>query len=131
MASPKKRTRVDARHEISARGSATKRQAKRNGSDIVGDNNSGEGSGSVRSNTRIEKRKLADLIPFPSQATYFDDLSDEDLKRLADDIRRNGLREIIEVLPANAAGFPAGTIVRGHQRKRALVSLGISESLVR
>ena len=65
-----------------------------------------------------EKRNLADLIDHPLQSSYFDALSDHELRALADDIGRNGLKNLIEILPANAAGLPANTIIDGHQRRR-------------
>src|SRR3954447_19008823 len=68
---------------------------------------------------RRETRRLKDLKPFPSQPMYFDDLSDHELKALAADVKQNGLRNPIEVLPNNRAGYPADTILSGHQRTRA------------
>lgn len=76
-------------------------------------------------------RKLGDLKDFPLQRQFFDDLSEHDLRALADDIERNGLRQRIEVLPPeNKAGLPADTIISGHQRKRALELLGETETVV-
>ena len=82
---------------------------------------------------RIERRKLRDLIPFPTQQQYFGDLSDHELAALADDIRRNGLRQPPEILPANNAGLPPDTVVTGHQRIRALRRLGdtVVDTIVR
>lgn len=77
--------------------------------------------------TKLEKRKLEKLLPFPLQATYYDPLSEHDLAALADDIRRNGLRQPIEILPRNAAGHPPNTILRGHQRQLALLLNGETE----
>src|SRR3954470_12962193 len=79
---------------------------------------------------RREKRLLGDLKPFPSQPRYFDDLSDHELKALAADVKQNGLRSPIEVLPKNRAGYPADTIISGHQRKRALELNGEAEATV-
>jgi ParB-like chromosome segregation protein Spo0J len=79
---------------------------------------------------KTEVRKLKDLKPFPLQADFFDELSAPDLKALADDIARNGLRQPIQVLPKNDAGYPADTVIAGHQRKRALESLGRTEAEV-
>ena len=77
-----------------------------------------------------ETRKLKDLRPHPMQAVYFGDLSEADLKALADDIRRNGLRHPIEVLPENKAGHPPNTTLKGHQRTRALLRNGVTETEV-
>ena len=79
---------------------------------------------------RNEKRQLKDLIPFPVQKDFFDDLSEEDLQVLADNIARNGLRHNIEVLPENKAGYPPNTILTGHQRLRALLLNDESEAEV-
>jgi ParB-like chromosome segregation protein Spo0J len=77
-----------------------------------------------------EMRKLKDLKPFPLQAEFFDDLSPHDLSQLAADIERNGLLNPIRILPKNAAGYPANTILSGHQRVRALIQNGKTEVLV-
>ena len=61
----------------------------------------------------LEHRKLASLKPHPLQAQTFGDLPDHELRALADDIQRNGLRQNIEVLVD-------GTILKGHQRVRAI-----------
>jgi hypothetical protein len=79
------------------------------------------------SGARVEKRKLSDLIPFPSQARFFADLLDDKLRRLAALIERDGVHPMIQVLPKNIAGFAENTIVRGHQRVRALKLLEFSE----
>jgi ParB-like chromosome segregation protein Spo0J len=70
-----------------------------------------------------EKRRLGCLRPHPLQRVYFDDLSPDDLEALAEDIRRNGLRQPPEVLPD-------GTILDGHQRVSALRRLGETETIV-
>ena len=75
-----------------------------------------------------ERRSLKSLKPFPDQHWMFDSLSDTDLAGLARDIQRNGLKTPIEVLPRNRAGLPAGTILRGHQRLRALRLNGETEA---
>src|SRR4051812_38496624 len=68
-----------------------------------------------------EDRRLDQLIEHPQQQDYFDHLSDHDLKALAADIKRNGLRQPIQIMPPdNTAGLPANTILDGHQRRRAL-----------
>jgi ParB/RepB/Spo0J family partition protein len=60
----------------------------------------------------ISKRKLGDLKPHSSQGKYFQDLSDAQLNDLAEDIRANGLKVPVQILPDN-------TIITGHQRCRA------------
>jgi ParB/RepB/Spo0J family partition protein len=83
----------------------------------------------IRKNER-RSIELGELVPHPLQAAYFEDLSQFDLEALADDIRRNGLRCPIEVLPRNRAGLPENTIIAGHQRRRALEKLGETEATV-
>jgi len=75
---------------------------------------------------RIEKRRLADLKSHPGQCT-FDPLSDAELQALADDISRRGLIHPIEIVPKNQADLPPNTIIKGHQRKQALLLIGITE----
>src|SRR5436305_951492 len=65
--------------------------------------------------SRREIRKLKDLKPFPLQKDFFDDLPDHELEALAAGIERNGLRNPIEILPKNRAGYPPNTILNGHQ----------------
>ena len=71
----------------------------------------------------IETRRLADLKPHPSQANLFVDLSQSELERLAANIAQHGLDHPPEILPD-------GTVVRGHQRIRALKLLGREETEV-
>jgi ParB-like chromosome segregation protein Spo0J len=70
-----------------------------------------------------ETRRLADLKDHPAQAAFFTDLDPAALAALVADIRRNGLREPLEVLPD-------GTILSGHQRRRALLKIGETEAPV-
>ena len=49
---------------------------------------------------RTEMRKLDELVSFPKQPEFFEELSEEDLKRLADDIERSGLQCPIEIVDA-------------------------------
>lgn len=74
---------------------------------------------------KVEKRNLADLHSNPEQSTYFADLGDTELQSLAADIEANGLQNLIQVLPKNAAGLLPNTIVNGHQRRRALLLNGV------
>ncbi|MBI3407205.1 MAG: ParB N-terminal domain-containing protein [Planctomycetes bacterium] len=71
-----------------------------------------------------ETQNLNDLVDHPLQQAFFDALSEEDLRALADDIRRNGLRNKIQVLPRNASAIPPNTIIDGHQRRNALLMNG-------
>ena len=61
---------------------------------------------------KVVKIKLDKLKPHPRQAAMFGDLPDAELKALAANIKKNGLKHPIEVLPDH-------TIVTGHQRVRA------------
>lgn len=65
----------------------------------------------------IVKVQLNSLKPHPKQAQIFSDLSDDELRVLAQDIAANGLRHPIEIMPD-------GTIIAGHQRVRAVQTLG-------
>jgi ParB-like chromosome segregation protein Spo0J len=60
----------------------------------------------------VRKWKLKDLKPHPRQAELFPDLHILLLRDLAQDMEARGLKEPLEILPD-------GTIVCGHQRKRA------------
>ncbi len=79
---------------------------------------------------REEVRRLDVLVAHPLQGLYFDDLSESDLKALAADIRRNGLRDKIQILPKNKAGLKENTIIDGHQRRRALLKNGEKSATV-
>ena len=80
----------------------------------------------------LEIRQLDQLIAHPLQASFFPNLSDFDLRGLADDIEQRGLQHAIELMPAgNAAGLPADTILRGHQRRRAQLLRGLAGAAVR
>lgn len=80
---------------------------------------------SERPKPQREIRKLADLKPHPRQSEFFKDLSEADRRNLANSIQRNGLEQAIHVLPKNRAGLKPGTILRGHQRVRALLLNGL------
>ena len=67
-----------------------------------------------------EVRTLSSLKPHPLQAQYFKDLTPGEFTGLADDIKRNGLRQPIQILPD-------GTIIQGHQRTKVLKHLGQNE----
>ena len=74
-------------------------------------------SGSKR---RIVRRPIKSLKSHRSQADLFGLVSDVEIEQLADDMKRNGQRVAIEILPD-------GTIVCGHQRVRAAKLLGWEE----
>jgi ParB-like chromosome segregation protein Spo0J len=78
-----------------------------------------------------EVRRIDQLRAFPSQREVFDDLCEQELQDLAADIAERGLQEKIEVLPQNSAGFELDTVIKGHQRIRALRLLGRTETVVR
>lgn len=63
---------------------------------------------------------VANLKPHPRQAEIFGDVSDSDVRQLADDIDENGLEYPPEILPD-------GKIICGHRRCRAVQLLGWDE----
>lgn len=66
---------------------------------------------------KVESWPVENLREHEQQAGMFSDMPEEDFKAFVEDIRTNGLREPIEVLPD-------GTILAGHQRLRAVQKLG-------
>lgn len=78
----------------------------------------------ARRKPATEIRTLEQLKPHPLQDQYFKDLSAGEFTGLADDIKRNGLKQPIEILPN-------GTIIQGHQRTKVLIHLGEKEHEVR
>jgi hypothetical protein len=72
---------------------------------------------------RLEKRQFADLRPFPNQARLFDDPVEHEVVALAHEIRHNGLREPIEVLPKKAAGYPVNTVLSD---RWPIIALGLN-----
>lgn len=69
---------------------------------------------------KIVRRKLESLRPHPEQAKLFPPLSEAELQALAEDLKQNGLRHAVDILPN-------GTIVAGHQRVAAARMLGWTE----
>lgn len=67
--------------------------------------------------TGYQKRRVSELRPHPLQTEVFHDLSEVELRALADDIKANGLRHPIEITPD-------GVVICGHQRLRAVKLLG-------
>jgi ParB-like chromosome segregation protein Spo0J len=78
---------------------------------------------------RLENVRLADMIPHPDQQKYFRRYGETEYAALKQDIRKNGLKQPIEVLPlGNAAGLSQWTILLGHTRRTILVELGYKET---
>jgi len=68
----------------------------------------------------VVHQRLVELHPHPRQCDMFADLPDADLRQLADEMRREGLIDPVEILPD-------GMIISGHQRVRAAKLLGWKE----
>lgn len=78
-----------------------------------------------------EERRLDELIEHPMQNLYNDELGKQGLMSLAADIKLNGLREKIQILPANnKAGHPPNTTLDGRQRTKALLLNGETKTTV-
>ncbi|MFQ3594201.1 MAG: ParB N-terminal domain-containing protein [Gemmataceae bacterium] len=74
---------------------------------------------------RRETIRLDQLVRHPKQDDFFERPTQDAVETLADDIRRNGLREPIEVLPPTQQGRRKEyQILSGHTRKEALELLG-------
>jgi ParB-like chromosome segregation protein Spo0J len=69
-------------------------------------------------------------VPFPGQQEFFGDTSEDRLQALADDIKQFGLKDSIQILPANQAGYPPNTIIGGHRRTKALLLNGVKKKKV-
>jgi ParB/RepB/Spo0J family partition protein len=61
--------------------------------------------------------QLAKLMPHPKQCQLFGHMPEHEIQELADDLRRNGQLQPLEILPD-------GTIVAGHRRTEAAKLLG-------
>jgi ParB/RepB/Spo0J family partition protein len=66
---------------------------------------------------QVEPWPLRKLKPHPKQAEMFGDVSKPDLAALAESMKKDGLRDPVEILPN-------GTLLDGHQRVRAAERLG-------
>jgi len=66
------------------------------------------------------KRKLSKLKDHPRQAEMFGDVDEVELRALADDMKKQGLRDPIEITSDNV-------VIAGHQRVRAAKLLGWTE----
>jgi len=79
--------------------------------------------------SEFETWLISKLRPFPNQA-LFGNVDDETMLRIARSMGEEDMTPI-EILPKNRAGYPAGTILRGHQRLRAAKHNGMKELLVK
>jgi ParB family chromosome partitioning protein len=68
----------------------------------------------------VKKWKIATLRDHPRQAEMFGDVDEEELKALAESMRKRGQRDSVEITPD-------GTVIAGHQRVRAAKLLGWTE----
>lgn len=75
--------------------------------------------------------RIGRLQPHPRQDELFPPLPPHEFDALVQDIGKRGLQQLPDVLPANAAGLPAWTIIAGHQRILAALALGWKEIKVR
>lgn len=73
---------------------------------------------------QTEERKLSELVPYPLQTQLEGTTTAVEDAELMEDIKQNGLREPIQVLPKNEARLPANSILDGHRRWTALLALG-------
>lgn len=76
-----------------------------------------------------EERLLDDLIEHPLQRLYNGGLSKEEFRAFAANVKK-GLREKIQILPANMAGYRANTVLDGHKRMAALMHNGEKKTTV-
>ncbi|MFO0881784.1 MAG: ParB N-terminal domain-containing protein [Gemmataceae bacterium] len=80
---------------------------------------------------RRETIRMDQLVRHPKQDVHFGRPSPDAINALADDIRRNGLRELIEVLPPAQQGRRKEyQILSGHTRMEALALLNQTEAEV-
>ena len=78
----------------------------------------------MKTKPKLERRRLADLLDYPLQGVYAGTTTKQDDEDLKVNIDEEGLRDPIEILPANEAGLPPDTILDGHRRRDALVACG-------
>ena len=80
---------------------------------------------------QLKALRLAKLKPHPKQERFFRQYGHYEYETLKADIRDNGLKNPIEVVPAdNAAGLEPLTIINGHTRCKILTELGIETTEV-
>jgi hypothetical protein len=84
-------------------------------------------SNDMKPTMKRERRRLAELIPFPTQDQMFSPCSEAENDRFRENIRSQKLSVVIHVLPDNAAGLPPNTILSDHRRHRALMEIGFRE----
>lgn len=74
----------------------------------------------VEKHRTVTKWKIERLNDHPNQAQLFGDVDEQDLAALAENMRKRGLRDPVEITPD-------GTVIAGHQRVRAAKRLGWKE----
>lgn len=73
-------------------------------------------------NPELTTMSPASLRPHPQQHVFYDDPPQHELQALADDLRQNGQRDPVHVMPPkNKASLPSYTILDGTRRCRAAV----------
>ena len=82
--------------------------------------------------SKLETLRLKDLVDHPEQTIYFRKYGAYEYNRLKNDIKINGVTDPPMVMPpVNAAGLDPYTILAGHTRRKILMELGHTETLVR
>jgi ParB-like chromosome segregation protein Spo0J len=79
---------------------------------------------SVMSRLPVRSFEIATLCPHPLQGAFYEPMPAAELQALAQSMDRQGLLEPIDVMPANKAGLPPGTVIDGHCRIEAGKLLG-------
>jgi ParB-like chromosome segregation protein Spo0J len=77
-----------------------------------------------------EHRRVAELVDHPLQSAYTGTTTEHDDEDLQESIEEHGLKDPIGILPKNKAGLRVNTIMDGHRRRDALVSLGEESTAV-
>ena len=85
----------------------------------------------LRSRQKLTALSLEDLDPFPLQTTFFQSCTDGEDAALEEDLRRNGQRDPIVVLPPNLKrGRRRYQILDGHRRCQLLLQIGERQAKV-
>lgn len=85
----------------------------------------------LRSRQKLTALSLEDLDPFPLQTTFFQNCTDGEDAALEEDLRCNGQRDPIEVLPPNPRkGRRRYQILDGHRRCQLLQRIGERQARV-
>ena len=80
---------------------------------------------SENNNNQVRRMALSKLKAHPKQGDIYETLPVAELRALADNMKAEGLRNPIEIMPAkNKARLAAGTIIDGHNRVAAARLLG-------